>query len=167
MPSAKAAWSGRATASYRWWMLALGGLVAVMGAAIAVALANNEVAAAWGSALLCVAVGAFVSWSAINFGSVVLVLDGAGVHVSFGPWSWPRRDLPWAGVTAARVVDVRAWPWGGWGMRWRPGDGTAALVRQGPGVEFTLTSGKVLVVTLDDADAAAAASRTWLASHHD
>ncbi len=145
-------------------MLVLGPLVAIAGVAAALAVGSGELAAAWASALLCIAVGAFVSWSAINFGSVALALDEVGVHVSFGPWRWPRRDLPWTEVAAARVVDVRAWPWGGWGMRWRPHEGTAALVRQGPGVEFALTSGKVLVVTIDDADVAVLAASTWLSA---
>ena len=98
----------------------------------------------------------------IVFGRLLLVLDAAGVHLSFGPWGWPRREVPWSGVRSVAVVDVRWLPWGGWGLRWRPGHGTAALLRQGPGVEFGLVDGRVLVVTVDEAEAAVDAARTWL-----
>lgn len=156
-------WRGSQSAAYTWWVV-LSGVAVAFGGAVLVAVGGSG-ASLW-SGLLCLAAGGIVVAAGIVFGRMTLVLDATGVHLCFGPWGVPRRDVPWSDVRSATVVDVRALPWGGWGMRWRPGRGTAALLRQGPGVEFGLADGRVLVVTLDEAQAAADAARAWLAAEH-
>lgn len=156
-------WRGTQSAAYTGWVV-MAGVAVVVGGAVLLA-ARGSGASLW-SGLLCLAAGVVVVVAGIVFGRLALVLDATGVHLSFGPWGRPRRDLPWSAVRSATVVDVRWLPWGGWGMRWRPGRGTAALLRQGPGVEFGLADGRVLVVTLDEAQAAADAARAWLAAEH-
>jgi hypothetical protein len=157
-------WRGTQSAAYTGWVVMAGVVLAAVG--VVLLAAGGPDAALW-SGLLCLAAGVIVAASGIVFGRMALVLDATGVHLSFGPWGLPRRDVPWSAVRAATVVDVRWLPWGGWGLRWRPGHGTAALLRQGPGVEFGLADGRVLVVTLDEAQAAADAARAWLAAEHD
>lgn len=154
-------WRGTQTAGYSTWVALLGVLLALVGAFLMVAGASADSATFW-SGLLCVVVGVAIALSGIVFGRLALVLDAQGVHLALGPWHRPRRDVPWHDVRSVAVVDVRALPWGGWGMRWRPRHGTAALLRQGPGVEFGLADDRVLVVTVDDPEAAVAAARSWL-----
>lgn len=154
-------WRGTQTAGYSVWVTLLGVLLVLVGAFLTVSGAGGDSATLW-SGLLCGVVGVAIAVSGIVFGRLTLVLDAQGVHLSLGPWHRPRRDVPWHEVRSVSVVDVRALPWGGWGMRWRPGHGTAALLRQGPGVEFALVDDRVLVVTVDEPEAAAAAARSWL-----
>jgi hypothetical protein len=156
-------WRGTQTAAYAGWVPVLGAGLAVLGAFLVATTADAPGSALW-PGVLCLAAGALIIVAGVAFGRLGLVLDATGVHLSFGPWRWPRRDVPWSAVRSADVADVRWLPWGGWGLRWRPGHGTAALLRQGPGVEFGLANGRVLVVTIDDAEAAVDAARAWLPS---
>lgn len=144
-------------------MAALGVLVAVGGSWVVLALPDKDGGTTPpGYALITLISGAVITAAAVVFSRVDLRLDPDGVHVSFGPWAWPRRDITWSEVRRAAVVEVRALPWGGWGYRWNPWKkGTAALMRRGPGIEFHLTDGSVLVVTVDNADAGAAAAQQW------
>ena len=158
-------WRGTQRAAYSPWVVLVGVVMVAMGAALLVSSTDGSGTPAW-PGVLCLGAGALVVAAGIVFGRLLLVLDASGAHLSFGPWDRPRRDLPWSVVRSASVVDVRWLPWGGWGLRWRPGHGTAALLRQGPGVEFGLADGRVLVVTVDDAEAAADAARGWLAAEH-
>lgn len=116
-------WRGTQSAAYTEWVVMAGVAVAVAGAIL---LAVGGSGASLWSGLLCLAAGGVVVAAGIVFGRLALVLDRTGVHLSFGPWGFPRRDVPWSAVRGATLVDVRWLTWGGWGMRWRPGHGTAA-----------------------------------------
>jgi hypothetical protein len=162
--SGGAGWQGGSRAVYGTWLVAVGIAVAVGGTWLTVAVPDKDGSAVpWAFALIPLLAGVFVAGAAIVFGRVDLRLDDTGVHLSFGPWGWPRRHIGWADVAAVRELDVRALPWGGWGYRWNPWrKGTAALMRQGPGLEFTLVDDGVLVVTVDDAESGLAAAMSWV-----
>ena len=125
----------------------LGVLLAVGGAWLVLVVPDKDgssVSPVW--VLVPVLAGAVVVGASIVFTSVAVVLDAAGVHLRFGPWGRPRRDIPWSSVTSVEVVDVRVLPWGGWGYRWNPWKkGTAAVMRRGPGLQFDLSDARMLV----------------------
>lgn len=143
------------------WLALLGVIVAIGGTWMVLVLPDKDGGPTPPAfALIPLAAGLFITWAAIVFTKVVLVLDADGAHMAFGPWARPRRDIPWTGITGVSSVDVRALPWGGWGYRWSS-KGSAAVMRRGPGIQFDLADGRILVVTVDDADAGAAAARQW------
>lgn len=157
-------WRGSSRSWFGPWLVVLGVLIAVGGTWLTLALPDKD-----GSqtppafALIPLGAGIIVIVAAILFTSVALVLDSGGVHMGFGPWGKPGRDIPWSEVVGAKAVDVRALPWGGWGYRWNPWrKGTAAMMRRGPGIEFDLGNESMLVVTVDDADAGAAFAQQWI-----
>ena len=146
---------------YAVWLALLGVIVAIGGTSMVLVLPGKDGGPTPSAfALIPLAAGLFITWAAIVFTKVVLVLDADGAHMAFGPWARPRRDIPWTGITGVSSVDVRALPWGGWGYRWSS-KGSAAVMRRGPGIQFDLADGRILVVTVDDADAGAAAARQW------
>lgn len=154
-------WQGRSRMRIRGWLAALGIVVAIGGTGMVLVLPDTDGGAVPPAfALIPLAAGLFILWASIVFTTVVLVMDAQGAHMAFGPWGRPRRDVPWSAITGVSTVDVRALPWGGWGYRWSS-KGTAAVMRRGPGIQFDLADGRILVVTVDDAEAGAAAARQW------
>ena len=81
-------------------------------------------------------------------------IDNRGVTVRAGA-GFPRVQIPLDSIAGARLVQVSPLgDFGGWGWRWS-GNRTGIVVRAGEALEITRTSGKVLVVTVDDAATAA------------
>jgi hypothetical protein len=84
-------------------------------------------------------------------------------EIFFGDLGWPRQKILWKNVANVQVIDVRPTEWGGWGYRWVPWKRAwAAVLRAGEGLRFEFGSGRVFVVTIDDADTALAAIRRVL-----
>ena len=159
-------WRGSSRSWFGPWLVVLGIVIAVGGGWLTLTLPDKDGGPTPPAfALIPILAGVVVIVAAVLFTKVVLVLDADGVHMGFGPWGRPGRDIAWRQVTGATAVDVRALPWGGWGYRWNPRrKGTAALMRTGPGIQFDLDDGSMLVVTVDDADAGAAVARRWCGS---
>jgi hypothetical protein len=77
-------------------------------------------------------------------------VDRRGVLVRSSIW-FSKILIPLDEIASARVVDINPFmDFGGWGWRWAAGT-TGIVVRAGEALEVTRTSGKILVVTVDDA----------------
>ena len=81
-------------------------------------------------------------------------IDEVGVVVRLGLIGFPKlvRDLQ--SIDEARSLRVQPLRYGGWGYRHIRG-GWAVMVRGGEALELRTTGGRRLVVTVDDAEAAA------------
>jgi hypothetical protein len=92
-----------------------------------------------------------------EFGVVRVVVGGHGVRV-VAALGWPRMTVDLDRIAAARSVDVRPMKWGGWGYRGslRLAKRAAWVVRAGDGLQLDLAGGRLFVVTVDDAERAAA-----------
>ena len=93
MQTSGTAWSGRASASYRAWMLVLGPVIAIFGIYLAVVVAPEDAVASWVSALLCLFVGAFVAVSAVAGGRILVVTvdEADAAAVAARTWLDPHR----------------------------------------------------------------------------
>jgi uncharacterized membrane protein len=89
----------------------------------------------------------------IPFMSIRVLANNSGVHLSFGPISWPKRYVPLKDILQARAIDVIPMQHGGWGYRpsikhW---GNLSIILRGGEGLELVLDGNKKLVVTVDGA----------------
>ncbi|MEU7567083.1 hypothetical protein [Streptomyces fradiae] len=150
-------WKGRATNRFQWLLAAAGAGCLALGVALATgAVWTGGVTAALMAVVGCVAAGLLVLFGTLAFVHVELTVDRHALEVRCGHMGVPRRRIPLGQVVSAEFdpgVTPRAW--GGWGCRWRPGKGTAVVVRRGEGVVLTLGDGRTLTVTVDDAETAA------------
>ncbi len=80
-----------------------------------------------------------------------VTVDLDGMTVRFGPFGWPKKRLALNDMTNAESIDLNPWKWGGWGYRWLPRRGSAAVLRRGPAIVVTRANGKKFAVTVDDA----------------
>lgn len=97
--------------------------------------------------------------------STNVLLTRDGVRVS-GAFSWPRVKIDIERISGADAIDVHPMQWGGWGYR-----GSLTFMRRaawithaGRGLHLVLRDGKQFVVTIDDADEAAAVVNGLLTS---
>lgn len=105
-------------------------------------------------------ISAFVVVLSIGMSFWRVRADRRGFSVR-GALGWPRVSIPAAEIAAVRVVDVDPTAdFGGWGWRWAPGRRTGIIMRRGAAIEVTRRDGRRLVVTVDDADNAAAVLQT-------
>ncbi|MGH3314201.1 MAG: hypothetical protein ACRDP3_27065 [Streptomyces sp.] len=149
-------WTGRATNRIQWLLAALGAGCVALGIALGV-----ETGWDLGSAPLlmsvvgCLAAGVLGLFGTLAFVQVRVRVDGEALEVRCGHVGVPRRRIPLGEVVDAEVAhSVCPRQWGGWGYRWRPGKGTAVVVRRGEGVLLRLGDGRTFTVTVDDAEAA-------------
>lgn len=157
-------WTGRATNRLQWLLAPLGAGCLALGVALPV-----DTAWRYGSVPLamsvigCVAAGLLILFGTLAFVHVRVRIDAEALEVRCGHAGLPRRRILLAEVVAAEVVrGVTPCQWGGWGYRWRPGKGTAVVVRRGEGLALRLGDGRIFTVTVDDAEAAARAVRRRL-----
>lgn len=86
-----------------------------------------------------------------------VTLGPGGMKVAGPLGGWPGLAVPLDTVTGASTSTIRPLEYGGWGIRMRPGGGTTAVVtRSGPALRLDRTDGSAVVVSLDEADEAAA-----------
>jgi hypothetical protein len=93
--------------------------------------------------------------------SVDVSVSEHGVRVRAGAVHWPRVQLDLAEIEAAHAVDWKPLQWNlvsGWGYRGslRLFRKAAWVLRSGPALELDLTGERRFVVTVDDAEEAAA-----------
>ncbi len=106
------------------------------------------------------AVGGFALAAAVGapFRRVTVTIDDEEFAVDFAaPW-WPAIRLARERIRRVEVVDVKPWRAGGYGYRGslRLFGRLAVVVRPGPGLGLDLTPRGRLIVTVDDAEGAAA-----------
>jgi hypothetical protein len=92
------------------------------------------------------------------FSSVHVVVGAAGLQVRAAFLPWPRVHFPLDEIESATASDIRPMAWGGWGYRGsvRLFRRAAWVLRGGPALEVRLTGGRRFLVTVDDAEEAAA-----------
>lgn len=131
------------------------------------------VAVATVPAIVCLALGI---WPVVLIVApvVLLVLGATRFRVTIGAeqvvatgalGGWPRLRVPLASIARADVTTTTVYEWGGWGIRVRPG-GSAVVTRAGPALELRRTDDTVVVMTVDDAETAAATVNTLLDRRH-
>jgi hypothetical protein len=91
-----------------------------------------------------------VALAVAAFGQVRATAGPRGLSVACGWLGFPRLRVPIEDVADVTVEDVTPMSYGGWGLRSVPG-ATAVIVRRGEGIRVERRSGKVFVVTVDDA----------------
>ncbi|MFI6345696.1 hypothetical protein [Streptomyces sp. NPDC050560] len=149
-------WNGRATNRVQWVLAAAGAACLALGIELAVDSSwANHILALVMAVVGCIAVGLLMLFGTLAFVHVAVKLDRDYVEVRCGHIGVPRRR-----ILLAHVVDADFAPrvtprqWGGWGYRWRPGKGTAVVVRRGEGLVLYLGDGHRFTVTVDNAEAA-------------
>lgn len=83
-----------------------------------------------------------------------VTVDRRGTTVTFTPLGWPRVRVGLDEIESAVAEDVSPAQFGGWGYRVVPG-ASGLVLRSGPALILTRTTGTRFVVTVDDADTAA------------
>ncbi|WEK62567.1 MAG: DUF1648 domain-containing protein [Candidatus Microbacterium colombiense] len=74
---------------------------------------------------------------------------------------WPRIRIPASDIGSVRAVDIDPFgEFGGWGYRISTDGRRGVVLRGGPAIEVTRTDGRRFVVTVDDAQTAAAVLAT-------
>lgn len=158
-------WTGRATNRAQWLLASLGAGCLALGIALGVETAwELDSAPLIMSVVGCLAAGVLGLFGTLAFVHVQVSVDGEALEVRCGHVGLPRRRILLGEVRSAEVVpSVTPRHWGGWGYRWRPGKGTAVIVRRGEGVMLCLGDGHTFTFTVDDAEAAVRAIRRHLA----
>ena len=90
-------------------------------------------------------------------------MDGTGLTVRL-LIRRPRIQVPLDEIIEAEVVTVRPIAeFGGWGLRIGAAGRAGVVLRSGPALQVTRTSGRAFVVTVDDAQTGAALLNTLAA----
>lgn len=149
-PGEKAVWTGNAVMG-KLAMVVIGAAVLLLLAASVLMWMTADIGVAILVSVLTVVVVA-VALSSTAF-HVRVDEHGLTVRSEFGV---PRFNVPLSDVEATRSVQVNPMgEFGGWGMRWAPGR-FGVVLRTGAGIEVMRRSGKLFVVTVDDAATGAA-----------
>lgn len=125
-------------------------LVTVVGVVSLALSAPLPVTLVYGALLLVIA----LLVAATLFWRVRVTEEGLEVRSAVGI---PRFRIPLADVESASLVEVEpVRDFGGWGLRWGGPGRFGVVTRRGDGVEVRRRSGRVFVVTVDDARTGAA-----------
>ncbi|AEW93147.1 lipoprotein [Streptantibioticus cattleyicolor NRRL 8057 = DSM 46488] len=166
MPPASEVWTGNATNRAQWLLAAAGVACLALGIELAVDSSwTSGLAPLVMSVVGCVAAGLLVLFGTLAFTHVRVRVDRECLEVRCGHIGVPRRRIPLEDVASAQMVPwISPCGWGGWGYRWRPGLGTAVVVRRGPGLVLDLGEGRRFTITVDDPEGAVTAIRDRLRS---
>lgn len=155
--SERVVWIGTATIS-RSGLAVLGGSVLVVCALAAVILATGA-GDAWSLAIMLASVGVVIFALVVTFAFRVRI-GPAGLLVR-SRVGWPKVEVAAQDVASVRTVAVDPFgEFGGWGFRYGLDGRTGVVLRRGEGIEVTRVDGRRFVVTIDDAETAAAALAT-------
>lgn len=155
--SERVVWIGTATIA-RSGFAVLGGSVLVVCALAAVLLATGS-GDAWSLAIMLASVAVVLFALVVTFAFRVRI-GPAGLLVR-SRVGWPKVEIPARDVASVRTVDVHPFgEFGGWGFRYGLDGRTGVVLRRGEGIEVTRVDGRRFVVTIDDAETAAAALAT-------
>jgi len=157
-------WTGRARNRIQWLLAGAGAACLALGILLAVEGPDTTgLAPLVMSVVGCLAVGLLVLFGTVAFTHVHVRVDHDAVHVRCGHIGVPRRRIPLDQVSDCRVAPlISPRTWGGWGYRWRPEEGTAVVVRRGPGFVIDFGGSHRLTVTVDDAEGAVEAIKDRL-----
>lgn len=149
-PSRAESWAGEASSTA---FLVLGAALVACSALLAALLPVT--AGPWppiaAAAVLIAAAAVVVALSRIR-----VVVDADGLRVRGALVPLPLRTIPLPRIRVVEAVVVEPLDWGGWGYRAVPGR-RAIVLRRGPGIVVTTREGSRFAVTVDDAQAGAAA----------
>ncbi|MFF0306067.1 hypothetical protein ACFYSC_01500 [Streptosporangium sp. NPDC004379] len=158
-PGQRAVWAGRATNP---WMLSLS-MAMLLAGVISVGflvLGTPVGEAVWAVLLPLLPLALIVSLVS----DIRVRVSPDGLRVGFGPFSWPAFRVPtekiaWAAAERHNPLEV-----GGWGVRGLPGTGRlAVMVRGGECLVVRRADGGRLIVSVDDAERAAALLNAYAA----
>jgi hypothetical protein len=142
------AWSRRVTALlFLWLTLALVAIGAV--AYTPILLDGESGVATFGLSILALATLLCASFIRLR-----VSVDWRGLRV-VSLFGIPVKRIPLDQVDVVEATDIRPMDWGGWGYRIMPGR-SAVVLRSGPGLVVTTTSGKQFAITIDDPEEPAA-----------
>lgn len=153
------------TETQRLWgcrpVLVLLGVVVLIATGVLAAFGVQTPAAAWGLVLGFVVL-VLIQAGVLSWGIRTRV-DPDGVHVRgmpvpFPSWQIKPSDIAW--VERITVSALREW--GGWGPRWKPTVGMAALFSGPDAVRLMLASGQVRVISTRQPDELAASIEALL-----
>ena len=148
-------WQQRTALSRGAIMILVGAIALLVLMTLVTALTSGGAAPAWAVVLLI----------AVTVLAVVVVVSSIAFHVRVDDdglsvtsvVGLPRVHIALADIARAEAVLVSPMgEFGGWGLRWAPGSGFGVVLRTGPGIRVTRTSGKIFTVTVDDAETGAA-----------
>lgn len=133
-------------------------LLVALGLLVVVATVIGMLAGWWVGALVLAAVVPLAASSRFR-----VTLGPGGLKVAGPLGGWPGLSVPLDTVTGASTTTIRPLEFGGWGIRMQPGGATTAVVtRAGPALRLDRTDGSAVVVSLDEADEAAAVVNSLL-----
>lgn len=142
------AWSRSVTALMFVWLTVI--VVAVGAAAYAPVLLGDEP----GGAVFGLSVAVLAALLCASFIRLRVSVDWRGLRV-VSLFGIPLKRVPLDRIDVVEATDIRPGDWGGWGYRIMPGR-SAVVLRSGPGLVVTSTSGKQFAITLDDPEQPAA-----------
>ncbi|MFW6693221.1 hypothetical protein [Streptomyces sp. MAR4 CNX-425] len=157
-------WTGRATNRVQWLLALIGAACMALGIELAVAAPfTGGLAPLVMSVVGCIAAGLLVLAGTVAFVHVAVSVDDDALEIRCGHLGLPRRRILLSDVLAADFAPlVTPRHWGGWGYRWRPGKGTAVVVRRGEGLVLRLVDDHDFTITVDNAEEAVRAIRDRL-----
>ena len=126
-----------------------------------------------GVGILATVLGLLAHWSIalILVPVLALLIASTTYRVTAGPgfvqaagllFGFPRVRLPLDQVTSATAGTVRAWDFGGWGIRTSLANESAVVTRSGSALVIERTDGAVLRISMDDPETPAAVISTLL-----
>ena len=139
-------YTGRTTA---WSMVAATTLLAVF---LLVGGATGESGDAAGFAVTISILAALIVANVLTCSSVRASAGPNGFDLRWGVIGWPRCSYALDQIERAEVIDLPWYrvTWCFWWTHWR----TSCTVRSGPTVQLTLTSGRIVTVTVPQPDLA-------------
>lgn len=140
------AWSSTEVSPLFAWLAAALGLGAV-GLLFGPLLAGGTTPAE----LIGAATLAVIALVSVAFARIQVGIDARGLLVSSGTLGVPLRTIPLAAIDAVHADYLEALRWGGWGYRVMPGR-SAVILRSGPGLIVSLTSGSQFALSLREPD---------------
>lgn len=152
-------WLGVSRSSgYTWIILAL---LVIVFFVIGVGAVLGKIAT--GFLLFLLLIGLLVVLALAALADTKVLIDSNGIHARCGMFGWPRKTLAWNEITAVRAADIHPAKIGAIGFRWYSiREGSAFIMRSGPGIEIREKNGQRFVITLEEAEAAAAFSQQFL-----
>ncbi|WP_105565500.1 DUF1648 domain-containing protein [Microbacterium halophytorum] len=160
-PGERAVWI-RSVSLSRSALIVLGALVLItLGIALTTAVLDVQLtgslsAGAWAA----IGSGVLATAAVLLAARFVVRVDADGLTVR-APLGWPRKHIAAGDIRSAEVVQVSPMgEFGGWGWRYGvAGAGMGIVMRAGEGIRVTTNAGKLVTVTVDDAETAVALLR--------
>lgn len=150
-------WFGAATATQMyWWIVGPAIALVIGGFVMTLSIRPFE----WQPVVIMGATAVFVSVLTLMCSRFEVRIDEEGLQAR-ALLGWPVFRVRAADVQRVEAANINPFgEFGGWGIRWDGGGQTGIVLRSREGIRITRTNGKRLVITLDDAEGAAAVLAT-------